>query len=71
MQWVIGADQQNRFRPYFKGELAAYDNDYSFVRILLHARALPWPWYYGGRVGRNDRTGIATGRAMGDYLCQD
>ena len=27
MQWVIGADQQNRFRPYFKGELAAYDND--------------------------------------------
>jgi acetyltransferase-like isoleucine patch superfamily enzyme len=27
MQWVIGADQQNRFRPYFKGKLAAYDSD--------------------------------------------
>jgi acetyltransferase-like isoleucine patch superfamily enzyme/GNAT superfamily N-acetyltransferase len=27
MQWVIQADQQNRFRPYFKGELAAYESD--------------------------------------------
>jgi GNAT superfamily N-acetyltransferase/serine acetyltransferase len=27
MQWVIWADHQNRFRPYFKGELAAYGSD--------------------------------------------
>jgi hypothetical protein len=40
MQWLIQADQQDRLRPYFKGELAGYDNDtvllefaYTFVRF--------------------------------------
>ncbi len=27
MQWLIGADQQDRLRPYFKGELAGYQGD--------------------------------------------
>jgi GNAT superfamily N-acetyltransferase len=27
MQWLVGADQQMRLRPYFKGELAGYDRD--------------------------------------------
>jgi RimJ/RimL family protein N-acetyltransferase len=27
MQWLIQADQQDRLRPYFKGELAGYGND--------------------------------------------
>ena len=43
MQWIIQADQQNRFRPYFKGELAAYEKDtvlfefsYTFERFRGH-----------------------------------
>ncbi len=27
MQWLVSSDQQNRLRPYFKGELARYDKD--------------------------------------------
>jgi hypothetical protein len=27
MQWLVGADQQDRLRPYFKGELLGYSKD--------------------------------------------
>jgi RimJ/RimL family protein N-acetyltransferase len=43
MQWLIRADEQDRFRPYFKGELAAFDSDtvlfeyaYTFARFRGH-----------------------------------
>jgi hypothetical protein len=40
MQWLIQADQQDLLRPYFKGQLAGYENDtvllefaYTFLRF--------------------------------------
>jgi acetyltransferase-like isoleucine patch superfamily enzyme len=50
MQWLIHAEQQHRFRPYFRA--GCLRERYCFVRILLHVRAVAWPWYMGAALAQ-------------------